>query len=97
MKFNCKEDIIAITPQWKGERFPDGRPKVADRYLEALKNLTLEEVWKPIFVKGYESQFEGRLNTLHDDGRAIAYRGIDWSHEYDLAINGDPNDTQSAL
>ena len=60
MRFNNREDIIAITPQWKGERFPDGRPKVADRYLEALKGLTLEEVWKPIFVKGYESQLEGR-------------------------------------
>lgn len=76
MKFNCKEDIIAITPQWKGERFPDGRPKVPDRYLEALKNLTLEEVWKPIFVKGYESQFEGRLKTLHDDGRKLVGRAV---------------------
>ena len=60
MKLNSREDIIALTPQWKGERFPDGRPKVADRYLEALKSLTLEEVWKPIFVKGYENQFEGK-------------------------------------
>ena len=25
------------------------------------------------------------------------YRDLDWSLEYDLAINGDPNDTQSAL
>ena len=97
MHFNDREEIIALTPQWKGERLPDGRPKVDEKYLKALKTLTLEEVWKPIFVKGYESQFEGRLHTLHDDGRAIAYRGLDWSHEYDLAINGDPNDTQSAL
>jgi len=76
MKFNCKEDIIALTPQWKGERFPDGRPKVADRYLEALKSLTLEEVWKPIFVKGYESQFEGRLHTLHNDDRKLVGRAV---------------------
>ena len=26
MKFNCKEDIIQITPLWKGERMEDGRP-----------------------------------------------------------------------
>ncbi len=76
MKFNCKEDIIALTPQWKGERFPDGRPKVADKYLEALKSLTLEEVWKPIFVKGYESQFEGRLHTLHNDDRKLVGRAV---------------------
>lgn len=28
---------------------------------------------------------------------AAQYRGLDWSQEYDLAINGDPNDTQTAL
>ena len=102
MHFNDREEIIKLTPQWKGERLPDGRPKVDEKYLKALKTLTLEEVWKPIFVKGYESQFEGRLHTLHDDGRKLIgraeqYRGLDWSVEYDLAINGDPNDTQSAL
>ena len=76
MDFNVKEDIIALTPQWKGERFPDGRPRVPDRYLEALRGMTLEEVWKPIFVKGYESQFEGRLHTLHDDGRKLVGRAV---------------------
>ena len=76
MHFNVKEEIIALTPQWKGERFEDGRPKVADKYLKALRNLTLEEVWKPIFVKGYESQFEGRLKTLHDDGRKLIGRAV---------------------
>ena len=52
MHFNNREEIIALTPQWTGERLPDGRPKVADRYLDALADMTLEEVWKPIFVKG---------------------------------------------
>ena len=76
MEFNVKEDKIALTPDWKGERFPDGRPRVPDRYLEALRGMTLEEVWKPIFVKGYESQFEGRLHTLHDDGRKLVGRAV---------------------
>lgn len=76
MKFNDREEIIALTPQWKGERFPDGRPKVEDKYLKALRSLTLEEVWKPIFVKGYESQFEGRLKTLHNDGRKLIGRAV---------------------
>ena len=58
MHFNDREEIIKSTPQWKGERLPDGRPKVDEKYLKALNNLTLEEVWKPIFVLGYESQFE---------------------------------------
>ena len=57
MRFSNPEDIIAITPEWKGERFPDGRPKVPDKYLDALYDLTLEELWKPIFVAGYKHQF----------------------------------------
>lgn len=76
MNFNVREDIIAITPKWTGERFPDGRPRVEDKYLEALKSLTLEEVWKPIFVKGYENQFEGRLKALHNDGRKLIGRAV---------------------
>lgn len=80
MRFNNREDIIALTPQWEGERLPDGRPKVADKYLKALRNLTLEEVWKPIFVKGYESQFEGRLHTLHTDGRKLVGRAVTASY-----------------
>ena len=76
MHFNDRDEIIALTPEWKGERFEDGRPKVADKYLKALKTLTLEEVWKPIFVKGYESQFEGRFHTLHDDGRKLIGRAV---------------------
>ena len=66
MQFNNREDIIAITPQWKGERFPDGRPKVADKYLDALYNMTLEELWKPIFVAGYEHQFVA-IKPLHPE------------------------------
>ena len=39
------DQIKAITPAWKGERFADGRPKVSDRFLERLKNVSLEEAW----------------------------------------------------
>jgi len=42
MRFNNRDDIIALTPQWKGERFPDGRPKVPDKYLDELRKLTLD-------------------------------------------------------
>ncbi len=76
MHFNDRAEIIALTPQWTGKRMDDGRPYVEDKYLEKLKKMTLEEVWKPIFVKGYESQFEGRLHTLHDDGRKLVGRAV---------------------
>ena len=76
MKFNDRDAIIALTPLWDGERFPDGRPKVPQKYLDKMREMTLEELWKPIFVKGYESQFEGDLKTLHDDGRKLIGRAV---------------------
>ncbi len=76
LQFNSREEIIQLTPLWKGERFPDGRPKVPQKYLDAMKDMTLEELWKPIYLKGYESQFEGDLKTLHDDGRKLIGRAV---------------------
>ena len=66
MLFNTREEINAMTPEWTGERFEDGRPKVPDKYLDALCGMTLEELWKPIFVKGYESQFIA-MKSLHPE------------------------------
>lgn len=84
MHFNDRNDIIELTPLWKGERFPDGRPKVPDKYLDALHTMTLEEVWKPIYVLGYENQFVGGgmapLHTLHDDGRKLIGRAVTCSY-----------------
>jgi regulator of RNase E activity RraA len=76
MKLNSREDIIALTPLWKGERFEDGRPKVPQKYLDEMRKMTLEELWKPIFLKGYITQFEGDLKTLHDDGRKLIGRAV---------------------
>ena len=70
-KFHDPEMVRQLTPQWKGERFEDGRPRVPDRVLKALETMTLEEVWKPIFLKGYESQFEGDLRCLHQGKKLI--------------------------
>ena len=82
--FNDRDEIIELTPLWKGERFPDGRPKVADKHLDALKGMTLEEVWKPIYVLGYEHQFvgggEAPLKVLHDDGRKLIGRAVTCSY-----------------
>lgn len=66
MIFYTREEVIAMTPQWKGERFDDGRPKVADHYLDVLYSMTLEELWKPIFVQGYENNFVS-IKSLHPE------------------------------
>ena len=58
------EQRIDITREWKGERFPNGRPKVPDDVLERLKNTTAEEAWGTIAMRGYRYQFEGGWKTL---------------------------------
>jgi hypothetical protein len=40
-----KEEMLFLTPLWKGERFADGRPKASDALLQRLKSVTLEEAW----------------------------------------------------
>lgn len=80
LRFNDRETIISLTGQWKGERFEDGRPKVPEEYLKALRKMTLEEVWKPIYLLGYENQFVGGgvnpLQVLHNDGRKLIGRAV---------------------
>lgn len=75
MHFNVKEDVIQLTSKWEGGRLPDGRPRVSDEDLDALKKLTLEEIWFPLYNAGYLNQFEEKLYRLHSDrklvGRAV--------------------------
>ncbi len=52
------DQIKLYTSGWKGERFPDGRPKVADIIIERLQNSTLEQVWGYMDRKGYRNQVE---------------------------------------
>jgi regulator of RNase E activity RraA len=59
VKFNCKEDIIQLTPLWKGERFDDGRPRVPDDILRRMRYVTTEEAWSVCWLKGYRFQWEG--------------------------------------
>lgn len=63
-----KEEIIALTPDWKGERFPDGRPKVSDDILKRMKPVTIEEAWATINGAGYRYQVaEGWGQIINPD------------------------------
>ena len=70
-----KEQMEFLTPLWKGERFEDGRPKVADDVLQRMKKVTIEEAWGVLRNEGYHNQFESGWQPLHDDvpvvGRAL--------------------------
>ena len=71
-----KEELIALTPDWKGERFPDGRPKVPDDIIKRMKPVTIEEAWEIINPAGYRYQIaEGWGQIINPDsvlvGRAF--------------------------
>lgn len=61
------EYIKALTADWKGERFADGRPKVSDAILERLKRISIEEAWGVLRNKGFQNQFEGDWIIIHPD------------------------------
>jgi regulator of RNase E activity RraA len=73
--FFTKEDLIQYTPDWKGERFEDGRPKVADSILERMKKVTLEEAWAVLRGAGFNHQYEDGWFVIHPEqvlvGRAL--------------------------
>ena len=73
--FFTREDVIKYTPDWQGERFPDGRPKVPDDILDRMKNVTLEEAWATLRTAGFNHQYEDGWLSIHPDqilvGRAL--------------------------
>lgn len=75
MKFDCREDIIQLTKDWTGERFANGRPKVSNDILHRVRNITLEQAWHALWLRGYKYQFEGEFKTTHSGvklvGRAV--------------------------
>lgn len=70
-----KEELIFLTPEWKGERFPDGRPKVPDDILKRMKNVSQEEAWAVMKNAGYGYQVAEGWQQINPDsvlvGRAV--------------------------
>jgi 4-hydroxy-4-methyl-2-oxoglutarate aldolase len=86
------DEVIALTSEWKGERFADGRPKVPDAVLERMKNVNLEEAWSVLRGKGFEWQYEGRWRHVHLDetatmvGRALTATFVPKRPDLDEAL-----------
>jgi len=73
--FFTKEDVIKYTPDWNGERFEDGRPKVADTILDRMKSVTLEEAWAVLREAGYNHQYEDGWLAIHP-GKTLVGRAL---------------------
>jgi regulator of RNase E activity RraA len=69
-----KEELIFLTGEWKGERFPDGRPRIPDDLLERARYIGIDDAWTVLKNEGYLNQFEGGWKTVNDTpviGRAL--------------------------
>ncbi len=66
-----KEQRIEFTPDWHGDRFPDGRPNVRDSVLGRLKNVTADEAWDILQNAGYHNQFEGGWRVINPGVRMV--------------------------
>jgi regulator of RNase E activity RraA len=70
-----KEELLFLTAAWKGERFPDGRPKISDDLVERAKRIGIDDAWTVLKNEGYLNQFEGGWKLIRDDvpvtGRAV--------------------------
>jgi 4-hydroxy-4-methyl-2-oxoglutarate aldolase len=70
-----REQMMFYTGAWKGDRFPDGRPKVSDDLLKRVLDVSIEDLWDYLRDKGYNCQFDTGFQMLHPDkpfaGRAL--------------------------
>ena len=64
-----RDQRVSLTREWKGDRFPDGRPKVPDSVLEGLGDVDAEQAWNVLQSHGYKYQFEGGWHEINPGGR----------------------------
>ena len=70
-----KEELVFLTPEWHGERFPDGRPHVPDDILDRMQLVTLEEAWAVLRGQNFNHQYDDGWMMINPDsvlvGRAV--------------------------
>ena len=95
-----KDQMLEYTKAWTGERFPDGRPKVPDEWLERAKDTSAEEITVSSGGRGGGgggySQYEGDFRVLHPDihmsGRAFTMSFMPNRQDLDSVITGKLRD-----
>ncbi len=68
-----KEEMVMYTPLWKGERFPDGRPKVSDDIIARMKYVTITEAW---------GSLQGMTDTEAAAGGGTGFRRATYTNQY---------------
>ena len=88
-----REQILFYTSEWKGERFPDGRPKVPDDLLKRVVDVSVEDLWDYLRDKGFNCQFDTGFQMLHPEkpfaGRALTTQYMPLRMDMWNAINAE--------
>src|SRR5437016_13112410 len=65
------EQRIQFTPDWHGDRFADGRPRVPESVLVRLRDVTADEAWDILQEAGYRNQFESGWKVINPGQRLV--------------------------
>jgi 4-hydroxy-4-methyl-2-oxoglutarate aldolase len=86
-----KDQMIELTALSPFERFPDGRPKVPDGFIERARGLSSEEVLAILPGQGFRNQYADGFRVLHPGkrlaGRAFTVQFMPLRPDLDGVIN----------
>ena len=71
-----RELLIKYTPEFQGERFADGRPKVPDAVLKRMQTVTLEEAWAVVKQAAYGHQYDDNWGTIIHPEKILVGRAL---------------------
>lgn len=91
MRIGCsREEMIALTASWTGERGEDGRPLVPDQVLAELTEATSEQAWGVLTREGHERSFVGGWRETRPGtilvGRAVTAQFLPHRPDLDAAV-----------
>lgn len=70
-----REELVEYTREWRGDRTPDGRPRVPDRILDRMREVTITEAWEVLTKAGYKWQYEDGWYSIHP-GEVLVGRAL---------------------
>jgi 4-hydroxy-4-methyl-2-oxoglutarate aldolase len=86
-----KDQMVELTALNPFERFPDGRPKVPDGFIERARGLSSEEVLAILPGEGFRNQYADGFRVLHPGkrlaGRAFTVQFMPLRPDLDGVIN----------
>ena len=70
-----REDLIDYTPEWDGDRFDDGRPKVPDDIIDRMRAVSITQAWGVLRNHNYHHQYEDGFVCTHP-GEVLCGRAL---------------------